>query len=78
MIKLIKEFIAFRQSLGSQSIDITPEMQRQLDAFDYSTAETLYNNTLDRLSKEMLRDNLSADYIRWAKFSLSHFKKHFK
>jgi len=64
MIKLIKEFIEFRRSLKNHSIDITPAMQRQLDAFDYSTATNLYNITLDRLGKEMLSGELSPDYIR--------------
>tara|TARA_R110000737_G_scaffold14419_2_gene30407 strand:+ start:289 stop:519 length:231 start_codon:yes stop_codon:yes gene_type:complete len=75
---MIKEFLEYRRSLKSHTIDITPEMQRKLDAFDSSITTVLYNKTLDRLGKEMLGGELSPDYIRGAKFALIHFKKHFK
>ena len=48
-MRIVKEFFEWRKSLGSHSIDITPAMQRQLDAFDYLTAQALYDKTLERL-----------------------------
>jgi len=73
-----KEFQLYRKSLTCQTIDITPAMKNKLVAFDYDVAQALYNITLDRLSKEMIAENLSVDFVRGAKFALSHFKKHFK
>lgn len=78
MLRLVKEFIEFRKSIHCHTIEIKPEMQEKLDAFDYEVAKALYNKTLDRLSKEMIDGELSADYVRWAKFALTQFKKHFK
>ncbi len=77
-MRIIKEFFQWRRSLDSHSIDILPAMQRQLDAFDYSTAQVLYDKTLDKLWKEMLKGEVSAEYVLWAKFALTHFKQHFK
>lgn len=78
MLKLIKEFIEFKKSIHSHTIEIKPEMQEKLDAFDYEIVKSLYGKTLDRLSKEMIDGELSADYVRWAKFALIQFWKHFK
>jgi len=64
MIKLIKEFLERKRSLKNHTIDISPEMKRKLDAFDYSTAQALFNVTLDKLGKEMIGGELSADYVR--------------
>lgn len=78
MMRRIKEFLEWRRSLDSHSIDIKPAMQRQLDAFDYLTAQALYDKTLEKLWREMIKGELSAEYVRWAKFALDHFKKHFR
>jgi hypothetical protein len=78
MLKTIKEFFEYKRSLKNHTIDITPEMKRKLDAFDYKTAQALFNITLDRLGKEMIDGEISADYVRGAKFALTHYKKHFK
>lgn len=77
MFKIIKEFLEYKRSVKNHTIDITPEMQRKLDAFDYKTIQALFNITLDRLGKEMVEGDISPDYVRWAKFALTHFKKHF-
>lgn len=75
---IIKEFLQYRKSLRNHTIDISPEMKTKLDAFDYKVVEVLYNTTLDKLGKEMIREDIGADYVRGAKFALTHFKKHFK
>lgn len=77
MIKIIKEFFEYKRSVKNHTIDITPEMKRKLDAFDYKTVQALFNITLDKLGKEMVNGELSADYVRGGKFTLTHFKKHF-
>ena len=78
LLKLIKEFIEYKKSIRSHSIDIKPDMKRKLVAFDYSVTQALFNITLDKLSKEMIDGELSPDYVRGAKFALLHFKKHFR
>ena len=59
--------------------DVLEEAEKvKLDAFDRDILEKVYNKTLERLTSEMLKWNLSDEYVKWAKFALYNFKGHFK
>ncbi len=81
LIQIIKDFLAYRKSLSdSQMIDTTLEDgdKIKLGAFDRELVQTLYYKTLQRLTGEMLKGELSSDYINWAKLTLKSFKENFK
>lgn len=74
-----KDFSLYSDMLKNyQEIDLTNEDKKILEAFDNDIAEKLRNEVLSSLIKKMLSEELSPDFIRWAKFALFKFSKHFK
>jgi len=78
MIKLIKEFIEFKRMKDiNLMIDINEDDKQKIYALDTDILDKLYNETLEKLARDMLRENFSIEFIRWAKFSLYYFIKLF-
>ena len=61
-----------------QKTDLTLLDKKNLKAFDKDIADKLIDSTLFELSKKMLQWELSAEFVKGAKFSLYKFSKHFK
>lgn len=79
ILQTIKEFLLFRDNLAFyQKIDITDEDKTKLNAFDKDILDKLYNQTLEKIANSMIKEDLSSDFYRWAKFSIYFFKAFFR
>ena len=64
-MKIIKDFLEYRKMIQSyQKIELTESNKQTLGAFDKDILLSIMNKTLENLSREMLSNNLSEEYVR--------------
>lgn len=64
-MKIIKDFLEYRKMIQSyQKIELTESNKQMLGAFDKDILLSIMNKTLENLSREMLSNNLSEEYVR--------------
>ena len=77
-MNIIKQFILFLKTERTfKEIELTDEIKRKISIVDKEDIDILYKIFLSKLSREMIREDLSPEYIRGAKFSLHFFKSLF-
>lgn len=77
-MNIIKQFMLFLKTEKTfKEIELTDEIKRKISSVDKEDIDVLYKIFLSKLSREMIRENLSPEYVRWAKFSLYFFKSLF-
>ena len=78
-MKIIKDFLEYRRMIQSyQKIELSESNKQMLGAFDKDILLSIMNKTLENLSREMLSNNLSEEYVRGYKHWISHFLTYFK
>ena len=78
-MKIIKDFLEYRKMVNSyQKIELKESEKNMLGAFDKDILLSIMNKTLENLSREMLSNNLSEEYVRGYKHWISHFITYFK
>ena len=78
-MKIIKDFLEYRKMVNSyQKIELKESEKNMLGAFDKEILLSIMNKTLENLSREMLSNNLSEEYVRGYKHWISHFITYFK
>lgn len=78
---MFKKIISYLRTdnINCQAIDTLTDVEKlKLSAFDRELIEKIYQKTLNKLSTEMLKENLSPEYVRGARFSLKLFKENFR
>lgn len=64
-MKIIKDFLVYRRMIQSyQKIELNESNKQMLGAFDKDILLSIMNKTLENLSREMLSNNLSEEYVR--------------
>lgn len=64
-MKIIKDFLEYRRMIQSyQKIELSESNKQMLGAFDKDILLSIMNKTLENLSREMLSNNLSEEYVR--------------
>lgn len=64
-MKIIRDFLEYRRMIRTyQKIDLKETEKNTLGAFDKEILLSIMNKTLENLSREMLSNNLSEEYVR--------------
>ncbi len=74
-----KEIDEFLLSIPEDS-EFTREEQKVLAELWYNkpVLTTIMNKVINKLKNKMLKEDLSVEYVRWAKASILWFKSYFK
>ena len=83
MLKIIKEFIAFRKiTKAIEQMEFSNWEKVEIEKMNRELIKRIWTNVINSLSNEMINWNLSVEYIRgfkhWASMYTSVFRKYFK
>ena len=79
MIKLIREFIEYRKALRAfEIIELTENEKTKLSLIEKDTIKRICSLCLNELTREMLNDDVSAEYVRWYRQATISFNSYFR
>lgn len=79
MFKLIKDFLIFRKIVNSYPlIELNEKDKVTLEAMDKELIKKISHNSIDLLIRDMLKKDLSEEYVRWYKQWIVSFLSYFR